>query len=709
MTDTVHRYARVVVDRPTRALNRPFTYAVPPEYQASLSIGCVVKVPFGGAHEDLEPSLQISFDDIAPAGSAGLSPEVKSRLTTLMGVVVDLFNELSAEEKQFKLRSILDVLEASPFWDGPLMKLVNILRSYYAGSWYESFSAVVPAPVMDNLKSMWLKKCKRKSKKTSSIQAVAYPELPLTSAQEQAVEAVCQSAEDGRPVLLYGVTGSGKTEVYLQALRRVLEQGRQGIVLVPEISLTPQAVERYRGRLGDKVGVLNSALSVPERREFWWAMRRGELSVALGTRSAIFAPFNNVGFICVDEEHESSYKQEQTPRYHARQMAFILAKEHKAALVLGSATPSVESFYLAKKGVYRLVELTSRPNGRELPPIRVIDMRRSGRPDSLISRELQEAIQQRLERGEQSVLLLNRRGFASSVQCSNCNYVPMCPNCSITLTWHRSDKSLICHYCNYREPLPRCCPKCKALVLKAGAPGVERLADEITELFPGVRISRMDRDTVTRKGSQQSILQEFGSGKTQILLGTKMIAKGLDYPKVTLVGILRADGELNQPDFRASERTFQLLAQAAGRAGRGSLGGEVILQGWNVEHPIIEAAARYDYQSMYNRELQARREAMYPPFCRLVRLLISGKNEEKVRELALKAAEFMRSEVTEGEVLGPAPCPVEKIQSLYRWHVIFKGKNFREMVQICSHVSDHAVRGVGNITVSIDPEPQSLI
>lgn len=676
-----HKYARVVVESSARALNRLFTYAIPQEYQNSLVAGCVVEVPLGSRN--------------------------------LNGVVVEVYNELSEEERQYSLRPIAKVLEAAPFWGGELMQLVNIMRRYYAGSWFDSFQTVVPAPVMKRMRAMWAKKrvlSKRKTE-TEVKETAAYPLLPLTSAQEAAVNIICQSAQDGKPVLLYGVTGSGKTEVYLQALHRILEQGRQGIVLVPELSLTPQAVERYKGRLGDRVGVLHSALTEASRRDYWWAMRRGELSVALGTRSAIFAPFDNIGFICVDEEHESSYKQENQPRYHARQVAFMRAQRHKAALVLGSATPSIESFYLAQKGIYRLAKLESRPGGRPLPPVRLVDMRQE-RNNSLISRALYEALKLRLARGEQSVLLLNRRGFASSLQCSKCGYVPMCPRCSISLTWHRSSKSMICHYCDYRQPVNNCCPNCKALNFKVGAPGSERLAAEIAELFPGVGISRLDRDTVGRKGAHQAILEEFGSGKTQILLGTKMIAKGLDYPKITLVGILRADAELNQPDFRAGERTFQLLSQAAGRAGRGQLGGEVIIQAWNVEHPIIEAVVNHDYQAMYDSEIKVRRQLLYPPFRRLLRFIFSGSEPQKVQLAAIETANIMRASFTKGEVVGPAPCPIERIQGQYRWHLLIKGQpncGLGQFVSGCAEIAEKLNKKRSEVRISVDPEPQSLI
>ena len=346
-----------------------------------------------------------------------------------------------------------------------------------------------------------------------------------------------------------------------------------------------------------------------------------------------------------------------------------------------------------------------------MPPVRLVDMRQE-KNNSLISKALYEALKLRLARGEQSVLLLNRRGFAGSLQCSKCGYVPMCPHCSISLTWHRSSKSMLCHYCDYRQPVSNCCPNCKALNFKIGAPGSERLAAEIAELFPGVGISRLDRDTVGRKGAHQAILEEFGSGKTQILLGTKMIAKGLDYPKITLVGILRADAELNQPDFRAGERTFQLLSQAAGRAGRGQLGGEVIIQAWNVDHPILEAVVKHDYQAMYDSEIEVRRQLLYPPFRRLLRFIFSGTEPQKVQLAALEVAEAIRSSFTEGEIVGPAPCPVERIQGQYRWHLLAKSHpnyGLGKFVAGCAQMAEKLGKKYSEVRISVDPEPQSLI
>lgn len=672
-------YARVVVDVPARALNRLLTYQIPPPFRESLEVGCVVLAPLA--------TRQVS------------------------GVVVELLQQLSPQEEKLQLRPLTQVLEATPFWGGELLALIQIMRRLYACTWQSTFQAVVPAPVLRRLQAMWQKKRVLNRKRRRQAEAPAlYSELPLTSAQEAAVQAIIDFAATGKPVLLYGVTGSGKTEVYLRAVQHFLQAGKQAIVLVPELSLTPQAVERYRGRLGERVGILHSALSAPERRDYWWAMRRGELPVALGTRSAIFAPFTNLGLICIDEEHESSYKQEQEPRYHARQVAFMRAKEHGAALVLGSATPSVESFYLAQKGHYQLVELPQRPGGQSLPPVNLVDMRRSHNRGRLISCELEEALARRLERGEQAVLLLNRRGYASQLQCQNCGYIPLCPHCAIPLTWHKGKRLLLCHYCDYRAPLPSCCPQCRGVEFKYGTPGAERLALEIARLFPEVPLARMDRDTVGKIGAHAAILEAFGRGETRILLGTKMIAKGLDYPNVTLVGVLRADAELAQPDFRAGERTFQLLSQAAGRAGRGSKGGEVLMQAWDVDHPILQAVARHDYLAMYKAEIALRRELIYPPFCRLVRVVVRSLDPGLAQAAAQEGVQILRAQLAEGEYLvGPAPCALERLQGYYRWHFLLKSPQLLPSVQRCAQVSELlSKRYPQKVQAIFDPEPQNL-
>ena len=671
-------YARIAVYLAARALNCLLTYRIPEHLRNQIKLGCVVEIPL--------------------------------RSSAQLGVVVELVDELTEEEEKFQLRDVVSLLDSEPFWGEELMSLVQIMRTLYASTWFESFQTVVPGPVLHRLKAMWLKKRVLPERKGAGIKKTNfYPEIPLTSVQERAVETICHCAENGKPVLLYGVTGSGKTEVYLRVLQHFLQKGKSGIVLVPELSLTPQAIERYCGRLGDCVGVLHSALSVTDRRNFWWAMRRQELSVALGTRSAIFAPFQNIGVICIDEEHESSYKQENQPRYHARQVAFMRAKEQGAALVLGSATPSLESFYLANKGAYTLIELPQRPGGKALPRVRIVDMRLRHNAGKVVSRELAQALKMRLENGEQSVLLLNRRGFANFIQCPECGFVYTCPNCTISLTWHKISQSMRCHYCDFKQNLAEICPQCQSKKFKYGTPGTERLSQELGELFPQAKISRLDRDTVGKIGSHARILQEFASGETQILLGTKMVAKGLDFPNVTLVGVLQADAELNIPDFRANERTFQLLSQAAGRAGRGAVAGEVILQAYDADNKILQAVVNHDYRSMYESELAIRKEMLYPPFSRLVRLILTGKDDDTVQEKAFNLGQILRENEDGFTVLGPAPCPIEKIKGKYRWHILLKSSVLKNSINACSVILDRFQDSKGNVQIVLDIEPQSLV
>src|SRR5690606_7068872 len=418
--------------------------------------------------------------------------------------------------------------------------------------------------------------------------------LPLTPEQERAFRAIVGPLREGRHhrILLHGVTGSGKTEVYLQAIDETLKQGRQAIVLVPEISLTPQMVARFKGRFGPRVAVLHSGLSGGERFDEWRKIRSGEVQVAIGARSAIFAPFSNLGLIVIDEEHESSYKQEEQPKYHAREVAFRRGMAHRAVVVLGTATPAVETIYRAGRGELERVVLSRRVQGRPLPRVDVVDMREELREGnrSIFSRMLQEALEQCVSRGEQAVLFLNRRGFSTFVLCRSCGKVMECPHCDISLTFHRTNRTLRCHYCGYAEPVPETCPACGSSHIRYFGTGTQRVEEEIARLFPGMRVIRMDVDTTNRKGAHEELLGRFGAGEADVLLGTQMIAKGLDFPRVTLVGVIAADIMLHLPDFRAAERTFQLLTQVSGRAGRHDLSGRVVIQTYSPKHYSIDLA-----------------------------------------------------------------------------------------------------------------------
>ena len=452
--------------------------------------------------------------------------------------------------------------------------------------------------------------------------------LQLTEEQSVAIKPILQTIEEKRHdvFLLYGITGSGKTEVYMQSIQKVLEEGREGIVLVPEISLTPQMVNRFKGRFGDEVAVLHSGLSIGEKYDEWRKIQRKEVRVAVGARSAIFAPFENLGIIIIDEEHETSYKQEDNPRYHARDVAIERARTHNCSVILGSATPSLETFARAKKGVYQLLTLSKRMNDQSLPTVDIVDMREELREGNrtMFSRVLYDKLQDRLMKKEQTVLFLNKRGHSSFVMCRDCGYVIQCPNCDISLTYHRYQQQMKCHYCGYEAVVPTICPECTSEHIRYFGTGTQKVEEELGKIFPEARVIRMDVDTTSRKGSHEKLLTAFQEGKADILLGTQMIAKGLDFPNITLVGVLSADTMLHLPDFRSSEKTFQLLTQVSGRAGRHELAGEVVIQTYSPEHYSIELAGQQDYDQFYQKEMMIRKIHRYPPFYYLALITVQS-------------------------------------------------------------------------------------
>ena len=487
-------------------------------------------------------------------------------------------------------------------------------------------------------------------------------------------------------VLLFGVTGSGKTEVYLQAIAHAAARGKGAIVLVPEISLTPQTVERFRRRFGDGVAILHSNLSEGERHDEWHRVHEGRASIVVGARSALFAPVRNLGLIVVDEEHEHSYKQSETPCYHARDTAVMRGRREGCAVVLGSATPSLESYRNALSGKYAMARLTHRVDHRRMPLLKVVDLRaeaeREGRAN-VFSRELAQAVGDRLARAEQTILFLNRRGYASSLICPKCGFVAQCEDCSVSMTYHKREQRLICHLCGRRAPVPERCPKCGDPAFRYAGLGTERIEEILAKLFPRARVARMDSDTMTRKESYREVLGDFRTGKLDILVGTQMIAKGLDFPNVTLVGVMFADLALHLPDFRAGERTFQMLTQVAGRAGRGDVAGEVIVQTYTPHHPAIQAVRRFDLEGFYEQELAFRRELGYPPFARLACLTARGPDRAAVAGYAEGLAAALRRAAAEGggavKVSDAAPAPFERIQGQYRQQVIVRSADARAM------------------------------
>jgi primosomal protein N' (replication factor Y) len=517
--------------------------------------------------------------------------------------------------------------------------------------------------------------------------------------------------------LLHGVTGSGKTEVYLQALAHALERGRGGIVLVPEISLTPQTVERFKARfssgpLRTLVAVLHSHLSAGERHDEWHKIRQGRARVVIGARSAIFAPVDPLGLIIVDEEHEHTYKQEEAPRYHARDVAIVRGQMEGATVVLGSATPSMESFYNCGRGKYTLLEMPERVDNVKMPAVRVVDMRQSARRGQgipIFSPQLKEAMTQRLERKEQTILFLNRRGFSTSLQCTQCGYVAECPNCSVSLTYHRKAQKLCCHVCNHTAPVPALCPNnnCRNPAIRYSGLGTEKVEDTLVKLFPEARIRRMDSDTLKRKDDYRRILGDFRTGKIDILVGTQMIAKGLHFPNVTLVGIICADLALHLPDFRAGERTFQLLTQVAGRAGRGDIEGEVVVQSFTPFHPAIQHARRHDFVGFYQQEIEFRDQLKYPPASRVALLTLKGRNEDKVKlstEYLRREVEKSLKEIKDLILAGPAPAPLARAESNYRYQLMLRARQMSAVSRRLAVLTESLSLPEGvTLTVDIDP------
>ncbi|HDV0856118.1 primosomal protein N' [Enterococcus faecalis] len=540
--------------------------------------------------------------------------------------------------------------------------------------------------------------------------------LSLNAEQQVAVETILQSVQEqqSQTYLLEGITGSGKTEVYLQVIAEVLNQGKTAIMLVPEISLTPQMVQRFKSRFGEHVAVMHSGLSQGEKYDEWRKIERGEAEVVVGARSAIFAPIENIGVIIIDEEHEASYKQEETPRYHARDLAIWRSEYHHCPVVLGSATPSLESRARAQKNVYQRLRLTQRANqAATLPTIDVVDMRQeveNGNVSSF-SMSLQEKLQERLEKNEQSVLLLNRRGYSSFVMCRDCGYVLPCPNCDISLTLHMDSKTMKCHYCGHEERIPYRCPNCGQDKIRYYGTGTQKVEEELQTLLPGSRILRMDVDTTRRKGAHEKILRTFGEGQADILLGTQMIAKGLDFPNVTLVGVLNADTALNLPDFRSSERTFQLLTQVSGRAGRAEKPGEVIIQSFNPEHYAIQLAKAQDYEDFYTKEMYIRHRGDYPPYYFTVQITASHPEENEAAKQMFQIATKLKQGLSpQAILLGPTPNAIMRVNNRYFYQVIIKYKQEPMLQPLLKEILTDTQRATARgLKLSIDAEPMNFI
>ena len=627
------RYVTLIVDNNTNATDELYTYACDFD---DIRVGWEVKVPFG-IHNRVVDGFVVSVSDEAPAG-------VK------------------------KFKKVLEIGEEQGLSPEAIETAVW-MRGRYMCRYVEAVKCFLPGYTP----------AKRKTKDPfAGIEISEDKAKPATPEQLNALCRIYKSLDEKRHeiFLLHGVTGSGKTEVYLQAMARTLEAGRQGIILVPEISLTPQTVSRFMNRFGrDAVAVIHSKLTPQQRSVEYRKIERGQVKLVIGARSAIFAPFKDIGLIVIDEEHESSYKSDKSPKYDAIEVAAKRAMAHGAAVILGSATPSVQDYYRCGKGIFTLLELPSRYNKVPLPKVSVVDMvdelKHGNR--SLFSKELADDMAACLEKKKQVILFLNRRGYAAFVSCRDCGNVIKCPECGISMTYHKDAGSLICHYCGRKTSVPKKCPQCGSGIIGRFGAGTQQLEEKCRELFPQAYVERLDLDTVSAKGNLEKVLKGFADGKTDVLIGTQLIAKGLDFSNVGLVGVISADVSLNIPDFRSAERSFQLMTQAAGRAGRGEEQGKVVIQTCQPDHPAILSAAKQDYLKFYEGELAVRKAVGYPPFSDIFQIVISDEDCEKAERSADRCARRLRSTVPEGiAVLGPAISPINSIGGKYRYQLLVK-------------------------------------
>ncbi len=645
-------------------------------------------------------------DDVAGRVRPGAQILAPFRGRPRRGFVVELA-DASPRDKTESIASLLDADAVTPH----LLALARWIADYYLAPLGEVLAATLPGGLEGFAASR-----ARKRATDDPVVRLALPErVTLTAGQKTALAAVEEALATRRfaPLLLHGVTASGKTEIYLRAADRARSAGHQTLVLVPEVAISDQVVQSFRHRFGGRVGVLHSYLGVGERRRNWELARRGALDVVVGARSAVFAPLTRLGLIVVDEEHEPAYKQSERLRYHGRDTAVRRAQMLGIPVVLGSATPSLETLANVSRGKYRAVRLPDRVDRRRLPSVRLVDLREEPAGGSLVSRPLLIALEARLERREQALLFLNRRGHSHHTQCRACGWVPECPHCDITLTLHTNPRVWRCHYCDHAEPFRADCPTCGAELLRFGGAGTQRVERELQRTLAGARVLRLDTDVARGGGSRGDTLRAFARGEADVLLGTQMIAKGLDFPRVTLVGVLDADVSLHLPDFRAAERTWQLIVQVSGRSGRGKTQGEVVVQTCTPDHPAVAAAVTLDEHAFLEHELEQRRDAGYPPFRRLVVIRFSSPKEAEVEAAAQLIADRLREagDETGVELLGPAPAALAKVRAQYRWHLLLKSTR-SEPLHAAAHLAleaHEAGRYARSVRLGIDVDPVDVL
>ncbi|NLZ92796.1 MAG: primosomal protein N' [Firmicutes bacterium] len=730
----MEKFADIIINIHSLRVEHPFTYIVP-EQMDEIVVGCRVLVPFGSRKvegfcvrlHNQKPSTSNSLKAIVKVLDEQplLTPELIAlstwaahyylcRQVDFLAAMVPAKGRpgIGLRAKKVKVANLREEgYTAQP--RGKKQELaLRLLRQNKSLTLSRLVQVGVSAATVNSLaKKGWVEISEQIIRRDPLADMTADKEEPviLTDEQKKSLASINNDVLK-KPFLLFGVTGSGKTEIYLQAIAKRLAQGEASIVLVPEIALTPQMTERFVSRFGERVAVLHSRLSAGERYDEWCRVANGEALVVIGARSAVFAPVQKLGLIILDEEHESTYKQEERPHYHARDIALWRAKWHAATVILGSATPSLESFRHAECGDYTLLHLPERIANRPLPPVEIVDMRQELKDGhkSIFSRTLIAALQETLKQRQQAILFLNRRGYATFVLCRECGHVMRCPACNVSLKYHLSSTKLRCHYCDYTAEYPNTCPACSGRYIRHFGTGTQKVEAELRKQFPDIRVVRIDADTTGKKGQHQKILNRFKRQEADVMVGTQMIAKGLDFPNVTLVGVITADTALNLPDLRAGERTFQLLTQVAGRAGRGSLAGKVVVQTYTPEHYAIMTAKNHDFEAFYAQESKLRSELGYPPFSFLIRLLVSGDNERQV----VNACSYLVSVLADSvDVLGPSPCPIEKVRGRYRWQILVRGEKLDTIRQAVKAAAADFLQSplAGSVRLTLDVEPQNLL
>lgn len=725
------KFVQVLVNSGTRMTDKPFTYRLPASLEGTVRRGSAVYVPFGRGDRKT-PAIVVEVGDRAPDFKTkavlekidslpDLSEEalaiakylVEACLSDVASALQSVLPPGTIGEFTPKIRSFYRLTEAGKSAPIPARahrqaKLVDYLKDQGEEEQVQllKMTGASTATLRSLLKKGWLQKTDRRIARRAPKKGERKGKLALTSDQAKVYDRI--SGEKGT-YLICGVTGSGKTEIYLQLVEESLKKGRQAIVLVPEISLTPQTIARFESRFGQQVAILHSRLSTAERYEEWEKIREGEVSIAIGARSAIFAPFDKLDLIVIDEEHESSYISEKNPKYHTYDIARFRADFHGASLVLGTATPSVETLYRVEEGEICRLDLPRRVGSRPMPEVSVVDMREELKSNnrSMFSRPLYRAMDRALSRGEQVILFLNKRGHTSFVFCRTCGYVYRCDACDVAMTYHKGRNRLICHYCGRQKTMQAKCPNCGSTAIKEFGAGTEQLEEEVHRLFPRARVVRADADTMTRKGAYDRVYRDMLDGRIDILLGTQMITKGFDFPKVTVVGVVAADISLNLPDIRANERTFQLLTQVSGRAGRGDLPGRVFIQTYKSDHPAIVTAARYDVDGFYDWEKRIRAMNAYPPFREELHIRLTSADRPALLDKAYALRDFIMKrlgQVEGGQVEGPTPSVIERVDRKYRFGILIRSKNKEDLRKLGWDILDHfpSSRQI-NIVLTMDP------